>query len=103
MDLHRGKLPRPSRLSILLSDIHGSHVMTKPTHTTVAIRAAMDRLVDRATNFDIDALETIYHRDFHTTLVMPDSTVATYDKEKFIAHFRKQAEEGETRLNPWAA
>ena len=33
---------------------------------------------------------------------MPDSTVATYDKEGFIAHFRKQAEEGKTRLDTWA-
>ena len=79
-----------------------NQAMTKPTHTNEAIRAAMDRLIDRATQFDVDALETIYHRDFHTTLVMPDGTVATYDKEGFIAHFRKQAEEGKTRLNPWA-
>ena len=62
----------------------------------------MDHLIDRTTQFDVDALETIYHRDFHTTLVMPDSTVATYDKEGFIAHFRKQAEEGKTQLNSWA-
>ena len=53
-------------------------------------------------DFDVDALETIYHRDFHTTLVMPDSTVATYNKEGFIARFREQKEEGKTRLNPWA-
>ena len=33
---------------------------------------------------------------------MPDSTVATYDKEGFIAHFRKQAEEGKARLDTWA-
>ena len=76
--------------------------MTEPTHTNEAIRAAMDRLIDRATDFDVDALETIHHRGFHTTLVMPDSTVVTYDKKGFIAHFRKQAEEGKTRLNPWA-
>ena len=76
--------------------------MTGPAHTAGEIRAAMDRLIDRATNFDVGALETIYHRDFHTTLVMPDGTVATYDKEGFIAHFRRQAEEGRTRLNTWA-
>jgi len=62
----------------------------------------MDHLIDRATRFDVDALEAIYHRDFHTTLVMPDSTVTTYDKEAFIAHFRKQAEQGKTQLNAWA-
>ena len=33
---------------------------------------------------------------------MPDSTVATYNKEGFFAHFRKQKEEGKTRLNEWA-
>ena len=76
--------------------------MTRSTHTKEAIRAAMDHLIDRATRFDVDALQTIYHRDFHTTLVMPDGTVDTYGKEQFIAHFRKQAEAGGTRLNPWA-
>ena len=62
----------------------------------------MDHLIDRASSFDFDALETIYHKDFHTTLVMTDSTVITYNKEEFIAHFRKQSEEGKTQLNTWS-
>ena len=33
--------------------------MTSPTHTEDAIRAAMDHLIERATRFDVDALETI--------------------------------------------
>ena len=76
--------------------------MTRPTHTKEAVRAAMDHLIDRATQFDVDALDTIYHQDFPTTLVMLDSTDSAYDKEGFIAHFRKQVEEGKTQLNPWA-
>lgn len=72
------------------------------THTKEAIRAAMDHLIDRATHFDIDALDSIYHSDFHTTLVMPDSSVVIYNKEEFKAHFAQQAEEGKTRLNTWA-
>ncbi|KAA8681269.1 DUF4440 domain-containing protein [Vibrio gigantis] len=74
----------------------------KPTHTKQAIREAMDHLIDRATNFDIEALETIYHQDFHTTLIMPDSTVQTFNKVEFKAHFSKQAEEGKHQLNTWA-
>jgi ketosteroid isomerase-like protein len=76
--------------------------MTQQAHTTADIRAAMDNLIDRATNFDVDALETIYHDDFHTTLVMPDNSVVTYTKQEFITHFRKQAEEGKTQLNTYA-
>lgn len=76
--------------------------MSMPTHSKEAIRAAMDHLIERATNFDVDALQTIYHRDFHTTLVMPDNAVVTYNKENFIAHFRRQAEEGKRQLNSWA-
>ena len=76
--------------------------MTKSTHTKEAIRAAMDHLIDRATHFDIEALETIYHKDFHTTLVMPDSSVVTYNKAEFKEHFAKQAKEGKTQLNTWA-
>ena len=80
----------------------GAFAVNRPTHTKEAIRAAMDHLIDRATRFDVDALQTIYHRDFHTTLVMPDGAVDTYGKAEFIAHFRKQAEEGRTRLSSWA-
>ena len=76
--------------------------MTTQTHTKEAIRAAIGRLIDRATHFDVDALETIYHRDFHTTLVMPDSTVSAYDKAGVLAHPCKQAEAGEAQFNPWA-
>jgi len=76
--------------------------MTKATHTNEAIRAAMDHLIDRASNFDVDALETIYHNGFHTTLVMPDNTVNTYDKAEFITHFRKQGEEAQSPLSTWA-
>lgn len=76
--------------------------MTKATHTKEAIRAAMDHLIDRATHFDIEALDTIYHDDFHTTLVMPDNTVKTYNKREFKEHFAKQAKEGKSQLNTWA-
>ena len=80
----------------------GENNMSKETHTKEAIRAAMDHLIDRATNFDIEALDTIYHKDFHTTLVMPDNTVITYNKDEFKSHFVKQAAEGKTQLNTWA-
>lgn len=76
--------------------------MNSQTHTTQAIRATMEHLIERATNYDIDALDTIYHDDFHTTLVMPDSSVQTYNKAEFKAHFAKQAEAGNTQLNTWA-
>ena len=75
---------------------------TKNTHTTDAIREAMDHLIDRATNYDVAALETIYHNDFHTTLITPDSKVIVYNKREFIAHFAKQAKEGKEQLNTWA-
>lgn len=74
----------------------------KQTHTKEAVRKAMDHLIDRATNFDVEALETIYHDDFHTTLVMPDGKVITYNKKEFKDHFAKQAKEGKTQLNTWA-
>ncbi|EJL6749874.1 nuclear transport factor 2 family protein [Vibrio alginolyticus] len=74
----------------------------KNTRTKAGVREAMNQLIDRATKFDVNALDTIYHEDFHTTLIMPDDTVITYDKKEFITHFRKQAEEGKTQLNTWA-
>lgn len=77
--------------------------MTKQTHTKEAVKAAMEHLIDRATNFDVDALESIYHNDFHTTLIMPDDEVKTYTKEEFISHFKKQAEDqNRVQLNTWA-
>ena len=80
--------------------IHESNTVTKPTQIKEAIRAAMDHLIDRTARIDVDVLETIYHRDFHTTLIMPGSTVGTCDKQEFIAHLRKQAEQAKTQLKP---
>ncbi|MTI12218.1 nuclear transport factor 2 family protein [Sansalvadorimonas verongulae] len=74
----------------------------KGTRTVEGVRAAMDHLIDRATHYDVDALESIYHKDFHTTLVLPDGTVKAYNKKQFITIFRKQAEEGKVQLNTWA-
>jgi len=76
--------------------------MTKATHTNQAIRSAMDQLIDRASNFDVEALKTIYHKDFHTTLVMPDNTVNIFNKEEFIAHFKKQGQDASAPLSKWA-
>lgn len=85
------------------NNIKKGDIMAKPTHTKEDIRAAMDYLIDRATHFDVDALESIYHKDFHTTLVMPNDEVKTYSKDEFIAHFRKQAEDqNRVQLNTWA-
>lgn len=72
------------------------------THTKEAVKAAMEHLIDRATNYDVDALDYIYHDDFHTTLIMPDGKVKTYNKKEFKDLFAKQAEEGKTKLNTWA-
>jgi len=72
------------------------------THTKKAVKAAMEHLIDRATNYDVDALDSIYHDDFHTTLVMPDGVVKTYNKKEFKEHFAKQAKEGKEQLNTWA-
>jgi len=74
----------------------------KGSHTKAGVRAAMNHLIDRATHFDVDALESIYHKDFHTTLVMPDDSVKTYSKPEFITHFRKQAQAGKNQLSTWA-
>lgn len=71
-------------------------------HTKEDVKKAMEHLIDRATNYDIEALETIYHKDFHTTLIMPDSKVITYNKKEFKEHFAKQAKEGKEQLNTWA-
>jgi hypothetical protein len=76
--------------------------MEKIVHTKEDIKVAMEYLIDRATNFDIDALDSIYHDDFHTTLVMPDDTVKIYNKKEFKEHFAKQAKEGKEQLNTWA-
>jgi flavin-dependent dehydrogenase len=74
----------------------------KKLQTKAAVREAMVYLIDRATNFDIKALETIYHKDFHTTLVMHNGKVVTYNKKQFIKHFANQAKEAKKQLNTWA-
>lgn len=72
------------------------------THNKEAVRKAMEHLIDRATNFDVEALDSIYHKDFYTTLVMPDGKVLRYNKVEFKAHFAKQAQSAKAPLNTWA-
>ncbi len=96
------KLQQISLMILILTTMTTSLSAQQQTHSIEAIRAAMDHLIDRATKFDVKALETIYHKDFHTTLVSPDGNVTTYNKEEFIAHFARQAKEGKKQLNSWA-
>lgn len=88
-------------LTILIAFTMTTNAQNK-THTKEAVKAAMEHLIDRATNYDVDALDYIYHDDFHTTLVMPDGEVRTYNKKEFKDLFAKQAKEGKTKLNTWA-
>lgn len=76
--------------------------MTKSTHTVEAIKAAIEHLIDRATNYDIEALEHIYHDDLHITMINPDKSVKTANKKMFQALFAARKAQGDAQMNTWA-
>ena len=57
--------------------------MTHPTHTEEQIRAKIDELIDKATRYDLDSLDTIYHDDLHIVTVDHEDNVGIYDKARF--------------------
>ncbi|WP_133060561.1 nuclear transport factor 2 family protein [Parendozoicomonas haliclonae] len=75
--------------------------MTQPTHTTDAVKAFMEHLIDRATSYDVEALETIYHNDLHIVIVEMDNSVKVSNKREFITFFSALAAEGREKMNDW--
>ena len=75
--------------------------MTKSTHTIEYVREQMQNLINRATSYDVSALETIYHDDLHIMILDLDNNVKTSNKREFINYFSSLAAEGREPMNTW--
>ncbi|MCY4472632.1 MAG: hypothetical protein OXC07_07435 [Kistimonas sp.] len=76
--------------------------MTKSTHTPEYVRKEVETLIDRATSYDVDALETIYHKDLHIVILDRENNVKTSNKSEFISFFAGLKAEGREPMNKWA-
>lgn len=75
--------------------------MTQDTHTEAQVQAAVDNLIEKATSYDIEALDAIYHDDLHIVMVDHEDNVDVSDKARFKALFAGKKEAGNARMNTW--
>lgn len=75
--------------------------MKQPTHTEAQVRAKIDELIEKATSYDIEALDAIYHDDLHIVMVDHEDNVRISDKAQFKALFAGKKEAGNAQMNTW--
>lgn len=68
----------------------------------VAVKQAVDELIQTATSYDVDVLERIYHDKLQVIMVDTDDNVKTADKAAFKGLFKSKKEAGDPPMNTWA-
>ena len=76
--------------------------MTDRDPRTKEVKQAIDALIQTATTYDIETLETIYHNDLEVIMVDTDDNVNTADKAAFKGLFKSKGEAGDPPMNTWA-
>jgi ketosteroid isomerase-like protein len=76
--------------------------MTNQDPKTAEVKKTIDDLIQTATNYDIDALDRIYHKDLEVTMVSADFDVNIANKDDFKAIFSAKLKAGEPPMNTWA-
>ncbi|WP_282095305.1 hypothetical protein [Epibacterium ulvae] len=70
--------------------------------TVEAIRNTMDALIQAGSNFDIDALDRLYHTDMQIQMIDMEGNLNKADKQGFMAMFKGMAESAAGPMNTWA-
>jgi len=76
--------------------------MTHTNNKTADVKAVIDNLIHTATNYDVDALERIYHDDLHIIMVDTNDTINFADKSGFKDLFASKGKAGDPPMNTWA-
>ena len=75
--------------------------MTQPAHTEEQVKAAIDELIEKATSYDIESLDRIYHDDLHIVMIDHEDNVNISNKAQFKEMFAKRKEAGNAQMNTW--
>ena len=75
--------------------------MTQATHTEEQVRAKVDELIEKATSYDIESLDRIYHDNLHIIMVDHEDKVSVFNKAQFKELFSGKKEAGKAKMNTW--
>ena len=75
--------------------------MKKNTHTKKKVQAKIDKLIKKATSYDIESLDRIYHDNLHIIMVDDQGNINTFNKTQFKALFSKKKKAGKAKMNTW--
>ena len=75
--------------------------MTPSTHTKERVQAKIDELIQKATSYDIESLDRIYHDDLHIIMVDHKDNINIFNKTQFKELFTKKKEAGNDQMNTW--
>ncbi len=79
-----------------------SQMNNSKNKSEVAVKQAIDELIQTATNYDVDVLERIYHDKLQVVMVDTDDNVNTADKAAFKSLFQTKKDAGDPPMNTWA-
>lgn len=68
----------------------------------LAVKKAIDDLIQTATTYDVEQLERIYHDDLEVTMIGKDGKVDVANKEAFKNMFQSMKKAGAPPMNTWA-
>jgi hypothetical protein len=75
--------------------------MTQSTHTTEQVQAKIDELIKKATSYDIESLDHIYHDDLNIIMVDHKDNINIFNKPQFKELFTKKKTAGNDQMNTW--
>ncbi|GHB42445.1 hypothetical protein GCM10007094_34620 [Pseudovibrio japonicus] len=76
--------------------------MSVEQNTAAEVKRTIERLIQAATTFDLDALEQIYHDDLKVFMIDNQGQTLVADKTVINAMFQSKRDNKEPALNTWA-
>lgn len=76
--------------------------MNEIVNADQAVRQTIDKLIQTATSYDIDALDAIYHDDMSVLMIDINDNVSGANKSNLIDLFRSKRDTGAPPMNTWA-
>lgn len=66
------------------------------------VKSVIEALIQTATSYDLDTLDSIYHDELHVVMVDTSDNVSTADKNVFKGILQAKREAGNPPMNTWA-
>ncbi|XMO87452.1 nuclear transport factor 2 family protein [Algibacter sp. AS12] len=74
----------------------------KRNNGTNTVKKVIVDLIQTATNYDVETLDTIYHNDLNVIMIDTDDNLNTANKEAFKGLFKSKRDAGDPPMNTWA-